>query len=113
MRVPAGESSCACISGLVDIEDTVERSKYGIKGRIDATVRARFNPAQSNNPSVRTLGEAPRIKPEVREVISPLEFKTGRPHFTHQAQVFVDRLHRHSNSIKDRISMEESRQPRE
>ncbi|GMH33433.1 hypothetical protein BSKO_01267 [Bryopsis sp. KO-2023] len=76
-----GSSEPICISGLVDIEDAHGGCKYGLKGRMDATVQIHRGGPTDGHQSARR-----KVK------IAPLEFKTGQPHFTHEAQVALYNL---------------------
>ena len=72
-------SATACLTAVIDIEETVWAPRAGIKGVLDATVAARFGSRASD------ASDAPSDAPPAHLV--PLELKTGRRHDSHRAQV--------------------------
>lgn len=72
---------------VTDIEESVWAPKYGIKGNIDATLMVAFEAGpqqQQHRQRVQTLGQQPQLS----AVLAPFEFKTGKPHMSHRAQVW-------------------------
>ena len=71
---------------VTDIEESVWAPKYGIKGNIDATLMVAFEAGplqQQRQQRVHNLGQ----RQQLPAVLAPLEFKTGKPHHSHRAQV--------------------------
>lgn len=71
---------------VTDIEESVWAPKYGIKGNIDASLMVAFEagPLQHQRQQrVQTLGQQRQLP----AVLAPFEFKTGKPHQSHRAQV--------------------------
>ena len=70
---------------VADIEESVWAPKYGIKGNIDATLMVAFGTdpqQQRQQQNVHTPGQQ-----QQPAVLAPFEFKTGKPHHSHRAQV--------------------------
>lgn len=65
---------------MTDIEESVWAPKYGIKGNVDASLMVAFESA------VQSQQQAPGGQ-RPPAVLAPFEFKTGKPHQSHRAQV--------------------------
>ncbi len=71
---------------VVDIEETVWAPRYGIKGSIDASLRVGLEP-QHHKPPLQPQQARPAGVVGAEQALAPFEFKTGRPHMSHNAQV--------------------------
>ena len=67
---------------VVDIEENIWAPKYGLKGMIDASLSAAY---QQQRTFMQSASHAQ--VPAADDVMIPLEFKTGKPHISHRAQV--------------------------
>lgn len=76
------------ISQVVDIEENVWAPKYGLKGMVDASLSAAFQQPQLQS-WLQSANQPQNAKPS--DVMVPLEFKTGKPHVSHRAQVHTRR----------------------
>eukprot|EP00884_Botryococcus_braunii_P022766 jgi/Botrbrau1/9173/Bobra.0236s0005.1 len=96
-----GPEPALCIPQVLDIEENIWAPKYGLKGMIDASLHIALHPASSQvqgkrrdvggswlarQCSSKVVVQAPG---EVPVELAPLEFKTGRPHHSHRAQVLL------------------------
>ncbi|KAI0317541.1 AAA domain-containing protein [Amylostereum chailletii] len=81
-----GQEEVLAITGLNDVEEDIWAPKYGLKGKLDASVQAMISPAPSS--SSRRL---PTLQPaSTPSVPAPLELKTGRPSpLEHRAQTML------------------------
>ena len=73
---------------MVDIEENVWAPKYGLKGMVDASLSAAFQQPQLQS-WLQSANQPQNAKPS--DVMVPLEFKTGKPHVSHRAQVHTRR----------------------
>lgn len=69
---------------VVDIEENVWAPKYGLKGMVDASLSAAFQQPQQQM-GMPSGNQNQAVAPH--DVMMPLEFKTGKPHISHKAQV--------------------------
>ena len=79
----------------MDIEESIWAPKYGLKGNVDATLLvAREAPppsARAQPGGVQQFGQRPAAVSS-QTALAPFEFKTGRPHMSHRAQVCGDQF---------------------
>ncbi|KAK9824153.1 hypothetical protein WJX72_008129 [[Myrmecia] bisecta] len=82
------------ISEVVDIEETIWAPKYGLKGMIDASLQVDVTPGcapdegeQASWLRSTASRDQKRMPVQAGTAILPLEFKTGKPHQSHKAQV--------------------------
>lgn len=78
-KTPGEEPTLLAISGLHDIEEDIWSPKWGLKGKVDASVQV-------------SIGKTPtRPGEEVEEHVAPLEIKTGRAMgvMAHRAQTML------------------------
>ena len=93
--MPNESTDLLAISGLHDIEEDIWSPKWGLKGKVDASVQAaiiRKDPSiKSYAKSVNDQGGRGQDGPESDEVIAPLEIKTGRAVglMAHRAQTML------------------------
>ncbi|BDA50404.1 DNA replication ATP-dependent helicase/nuclease DNA2 [Coccomyxa sp. Obi] len=71
------------VAGVADIEESVWAPRYGLKGMIDASVQLLMQPVPEGPWQAQHAMEA---------CTAPLEFKTGKPHQSHRAQVTLYQL---------------------
>ncbi len=74
----------------MDIEESIWAPKYGLKGNVDATLmvaRAAPPSAGAQPRGVQQFGQQPAAAAALQTALAPFEFKTGRPHMSHRAQV--------------------------
>lgn len=78
-HTPGDQASLLAISGLHDIEEDIWSPKWGLKGKVDASVQVSVNkdPARPGS--------------EVEDNVAPLEIKTGRAIgvMAHRAQTML------------------------
>ena len=72
------------VTQVVDIEENVWAPKYGLKGMIDASLSAAYQQHQQR--TFMQSASHPQVA-AAEDVMIPLEFKTGKPHISHRAQV--------------------------
>ena len=78
------------LQSVVDIEESVWAPRYGIKGSIDASFRVGLAPEHQQQPQRQHQWQARAAGvglAGVEQLMVPFEFKTGRPHLSHGAQV--------------------------
>jgi CRISPR/Cas system-associated exonuclease Cas4 (RecB family) len=68
-----GESSCLCVSNVVDIEENIWAPRYGLKGKIDATVEVKIHRVPRSSVQHTTT---PSVEVECSRI--PFELKTGK-----------------------------------
>ncbi|CAL8464813.1 g4348 [Coccomyxa elongata] len=89
LEVPGNARGCApgraavAVAGVADIEESVWAPRYGLKGMIDASVHLLMQPVPEG---------AWQAQQAVQACTAPLEFKTGKPHQSHRAQVTLYQL---------------------
>ena len=66
---------------VTDIEESVWAPKYGIKGNVDASLMVAFEAAGQQQL------QGARQAQGLTSMLAPFEFKTGKPHQSHRAQV--------------------------
>lgn len=73
------EASLLAINGLHDVEEDIWSPKWGLKGKVDASVQASIN----RNPN--------KVDSVAEENVAPLEIKTGRSVgvMAHRAQTML------------------------
>ena len=79
--------SVAALAAVVDVEEVVWAPRAGIKGVLDATVAARFGSGGDGGARARAVVSRAPPRPLPALEVVPLEFKTGRRHDSHRAQV--------------------------
>ncbi|KAL0030927.1 hypothetical protein WJX79_001622 [Trebouxia sp. C0005] len=87
--VGQGKVQPMCVRQVADIEENVWAPKYGLKGMIDASLAVGFQP-QGDGPRqswMQSAGQPQQGPNQEGSVMVPLEFKTGKPHISHRAQV--------------------------
>lgn len=73
----------ASIEGLMDIEESIWAPRYGLKGFIDATVLIRQLGKGAQHANARAGAESPAGS----LALAALEFKSGKQHHSHRAQL--------------------------
>lgn len=88
--VQGAETSLLAISRLHDVEEDIWSPKYGIKGKLDATVQARISNPPPPTPFTRA-STALAAGPTVTDGPAPFEIKTGRTTaaMEHRAQTLL------------------------
>ena len=82
----------ACIAPdmqeVVDIEESVWAPRLGLKGNVDASLRVGMS-AQPQQAAMQNWlqGQQKAHPPAVHQSLVPFEFKTGKAHHSHRAQV--------------------------
>lgn len=88
--MPGESEELLAISGLHDIEEDIWSPKWGLKGKVDASVQAAI---VRKGPNKTKSAYAPKTAPatDEDEVIAPLEIKTGRAVglMAHRAQTML------------------------
>ncbi|KAK9857614.1 hypothetical protein WJX84_004993 [Apatococcus fuscideae] len=69
-----------CVQQVSDIEENIWAPKFGLKGMIDASLHIGLGPQMG----VQAGGDG---LSSLEQMVAPLEFKTGKPHHSHKAQV--------------------------
>ena len=78
----AQASSTLDICEILDIEDYLTSTKYGVKGIVDVSLKGRVK--KSNRAAGNDFAAGDPIKS-----LMPLEIKTGREYFNHRAQLVI------------------------
>lgn len=68
---------------VTDIEESVWAPKYGIKGNVDASLMVAFEAVGQQQLQGARQGQGQGLT----SMLAPFEFKTGKPHQSHRAQV--------------------------
>ncbi|KAL6757709.1 P-loop containing nucleoside triphosphate hydrolase protein [Haematococcus lacustris] len=95
-----GPATQVLVEEVVDIEESIWAPQYGLKGQLDATLRvscSSMGPPQRSGAGSRSWqGQTapPVAAPEQgpgtawsRDSLVPFEYKSGKPHFSHRAQL--------------------------
>lgn len=76
------------VERVADIEESVHSARLGLKGQVDATLYGQVMPAPPGQAARQ--GRRGAAAPGPRNMVMPLEFKTGKPkHDEHRAQVIL------------------------
>ncbi|KAL4448106.1 hypothetical protein ABPG75_005325 [Micractinium tetrahymenae] len=85
---------------VVDIEESIWSTKYGVKGMIDVSARLMLDDPAQQRPSGGgagwvqqaagpSVGGGPAARPGREVAVGPVEIKTGKMHESHKAQVLL------------------------
>eukprot|EP00887_Chlorella_sp_A99_P004604 scaffold4.g4604.t1 len=109
---PGGDAACSAgydergaevvrgvaLTEVLDIEESIWSTKFGVKGMIDVSTRLALAAPPTRGAAAAAGGGwarpaagpgAPPPPPELEEAVAPVEIKTGKPHMEHRAQVLL------------------------